>query len=93
MFNDAPLAGAPRADHERYAKANGLFWLPCPRCGKPYGGHEWRCKDSAYSVQCQRDPADDHGTCCPGSGDDAIVCSKSRHRETQIGGRAVSDEP
>ena len=23
-----------------YAKVFGYFWLPCPVCGKEYGGHE-----------------------------------------------------
>lgn len=23
-----------------YAKAFGYFWLPCPVCGKHFGGHE-----------------------------------------------------
>lgn len=22
------------------AKAGGYFWLPCPNCGRPFGGHE-----------------------------------------------------
>jgi len=24
-----------------YALALGYFWLPCPMCGKEFGGHEW----------------------------------------------------
>ena len=28
--------------HRRYAAAHGYFWLPCPLCDKPSGGHEWR---------------------------------------------------
>lgn len=24
-----------------YAKALFYFWLPCPICGEPFGGHEW----------------------------------------------------
>lgn len=23
-----------------YAKILGYFWLPCPRCGRMFGGHE-----------------------------------------------------
>lgn len=23
-----------------YANLNGYFWLPCPLCGKMFGGHE-----------------------------------------------------
>jgi hypothetical protein len=26
--------------HHAYADAFGFFWLPCPLCGKPFGGHE-----------------------------------------------------
>ena len=31
-----------RKHHERYAKRNGYFWLPCPLCGEMMGGHEWK---------------------------------------------------
>lgn len=31
-----------RAAHRRWAGRHGLFWLPCPLCGKSFGGHEWR---------------------------------------------------
>ena len=30
----------PRWAHRRYAYALGYFWLPCPVCGEPFGGHE-----------------------------------------------------
>lgn len=30
----------PREPHEQYAKRQGYFWLPCPLCGKDFGGHE-----------------------------------------------------
>lgn len=26
--------------HWLWAKAFGYFWLPCPACGKMFGGHE-----------------------------------------------------
>jgi len=26
--------------HWMYAKRHGFFWLPCPLCDRPYGGHE-----------------------------------------------------
>jgi hypothetical protein len=29
-----------RKIEEKYARANGFFWLPCPLCGEPFGGHE-----------------------------------------------------
>ncbi len=28
--------------HRWYATALGYFWLPCPLCRRPFGGHEWR---------------------------------------------------
>jgi len=24
-----------------YAKTMGYFWIPCPLCGRMFGGHEW----------------------------------------------------
>lgn len=32
----------PRFLHRLYAFFNGYFWLPCPLCGRHFGGHEWR---------------------------------------------------
>jgi hypothetical protein len=26
--------------HRAYAFINGYFWLPCPLCGRHFGGHE-----------------------------------------------------
>jgi len=37
---DAPEPDAPREEHERFANERGFFWLPCPICGEPFGGHE-----------------------------------------------------
>jgi hypothetical protein len=31
-----------RSAHRWYAAAFGYFWLPCPLCHRPFGGHEWR---------------------------------------------------
>lgn len=28
--------------HQLYASLMGYFWLPCPVCGKCFGGHEWQ---------------------------------------------------
>jgi hypothetical protein len=30
----------PRFNQQAYARAFGYFWLPCPICGKMFGGHE-----------------------------------------------------
>lgn len=29
-----------RIAHKIYARMFGYFWLPCPVCGKHFGGHE-----------------------------------------------------
>lgn len=29
-----------RALHRAFATSHGYFWLPCPLCGDPFGGHE-----------------------------------------------------
>lgn len=29
-----------RTAHRLYATTSGYFWLPCPRCAEPFGGHE-----------------------------------------------------
>jgi hypothetical protein len=34
--------GLPRFVHRVRAFAGGYFWLPCPQCGRPFGGHEVR---------------------------------------------------
>lgn len=31
-----------RRAHQFWAWRMRYFWLPCPMCGKPFGGHEWR---------------------------------------------------
>ena len=30
----------PRILHRAYARLHGYFWLPCPLCAQPFGGHE-----------------------------------------------------
>ena len=32
----------PRIVHRFYAWTLGYFWIPCPLCGRYFGGHEWR---------------------------------------------------
>jgi len=36
-----PAPDAPRVLHKLYAYLHSYFWLPCPVCGKEFGGHEW----------------------------------------------------
>jgi hypothetical protein len=35
--------------HHLWANAAGFFWLPCPICKRPFGGHEWRDIDGKVS--------------------------------------------
>ena len=32
--------GLPRWVHRVRARLGGYFWLPCPECGRMFGGHE-----------------------------------------------------
>lgn len=40
----------PRWWHRFYAWLGGYFWLPCPVCGKHFGGHEWMTGDPCCTV-------------------------------------------
>jgi len=31
----------PRWWHWLRSQVRGYFWLPCPLCGRMFGGHEW----------------------------------------------------
>jgi hypothetical protein len=45
--------------HRLYAWALGYFWIPCPLCGRYFGGHEWREVDGKpASVPDSRGGAD-----------------------------------
>jgi hypothetical protein len=35
----------PRWVHYVIAGLRGMFWEPCPLCGRMMGGHEWRAVD------------------------------------------------
>ena len=68
-----------RAEAKRFADEHGYFWLPCPRCGKWFGGHEW----GREHVRCERD-ADGtlfHGTCCVGPEIDPDACRRAHERD------------
>jgi hypothetical protein len=49
-----------RRFHHWYANRLGYFWLPCPICGREFGGHEW-----GGSVQSTNDPGLSSGVCIP----------------------------
>lgn len=44
---------------ELRARAGGYFWLPCPRCGRMFGGNEWKGNIDLGN-------GSGLGTCCPG---------------------------
>jgi hypothetical protein len=50
-----------RVAAKRYAANRNYFWLPCPRCGEFFGGHE----PHGPSVQCSLHPDSGHIACCP----------------------------
>jgi hypothetical protein len=46
------------------AAMGGYFWLPCPLCGKEFGGHQWRDYDGKKStVRCRKSRSTAHGIC------------------------------
>jgi len=58
--------------HEKYAKTMGYFWLPCPRCGRMFGGHEEPTgslyEEAEYEKYKNLQSCSSMGTCskCPG---------------------------
>jgi hypothetical protein len=44
------LRPASRAWNWLYARVWGYFWLPCPLCGRHFGGHEWRITEGRAST-------------------------------------------
>ena len=43
--------GLPRIVHRLYAWALGYFWIPCPLCGRHFGGHEWHYPDDLSVIR------------------------------------------
>ncbi len=66
----------PRWMHRLYAGLGGYFWLPCPLCGRFFGGHEWRLPHQTWfeSIGSGR-------PVCPGCAGSAVV----RQREREVG--------
>lgn len=56
------ISRLPRWFHHLRAIIGGYFWLPCPLCGREYGGHEWRDIDGKSSVIPDR-PGQNKGIC------------------------------
>lgn len=70
------LEATNRMVSQMYAKALGYFWLPCPRCGQMFGGHEVQ-GSLVKTVEFNRDGSLAGGismsTCCPPYEDYASV--------------------
>lgn len=41
-----------RRFHQAYAASHGYFWMPCPLCDRPFGGHE-RWSPDQLIADCQ----------------------------------------
>lgn len=56
-----------RRAHHWYARTRGYFWLPCPLCGREFGGHEWRHADglAAAIPTPGGEPGEGTGICPP----------------------------
>lgn len=65
-----------RIFHRLYAKALGYFWLPCPICGKYFGGHE-----SFFGVPLIDDDGHAYVTCSVGCSRESKRLNVSRGRE------------
>ena len=51
--------------HRIYAGLFGYFWLPCPTCGREFGGHDWRIRAGKPSSIPAPDGGDRHVGICP----------------------------
>lgn len=60
----------PRWLHRLYAWAGGYFWLPCPHCGRHFGGHE------IYLPEIEISAFDDNPIPCP-------TCAQRREAEAK----------
>lgn len=60
-----------RAFHRWYANLAGFFWLPCPLCQRPFGGHEW----AGDVPDPTRAPGGSVGICSP--------CARSRNQPSE----------
>ena len=65
----------PRFIHRIYADLFGYFWLPCPICGRDFGGHE------IGDVSLMHSPHEGRLVCCN--------CGKEARRLNQKGGRWI----
>ena len=69
----------PRWFNRYYAFLTGYFWLPCPLCGKMFGGHEWFDGNSLMVSYYKS-----WGVC-------SLCGKKAREMNTQIYGKRTLD--
>jgi hypothetical protein len=72
-----PAPDAPRWQHRDYALLHNYCWLPCPRCGREWGGHE------EARGRIEIGPTSAMRTCCPDEGkpvDPQLVLATRRAR-------------
>jgi len=64
-----------------YADLCGYFWLPCPICGKNFGGHEWKSGNTLMENISE-------GTgVCPDCGKEARKRNKKLFSKSRKGGK------
>lgn len=56
-----------------YALFNRYFWLPCPLCGKYFGGHEWKSGNDIYHGNGSGEGV------CPDCGEKAKAINKANY--------------
>jgi hypothetical protein len=60
-----------------YASIFGYFWIPCPLCGKEFGGQEWKSYDGkSDSIPSKKNIGAGEGICpdCTKSGKGIWQC-------------------
>lgn len=58
MSAGSRLSVLARWIHHAYAALRAFFWIPCPLCGRKFGGHEWRDRDGYPSLIPKPEPAE-----------------------------------
>lgn len=74
-----------RLTNEVYACMYGYFWMPCPHCGRHFGGHEWYNRNGHESSIPHNGSMDSGRGICPtctldGVGDRAYAALAERLR-------------
>lgn len=89
----------PRWLHHLYATMNGYFWMPCPLCAEPFGGHEPGPLDEVttgeHSAQmvcppCGAALADQHRRVCDSQGCEPIEIWSGGTQRVRAGSVSIS---